>query len=79
VRINNGSASFTAKNIAGDTSYASRQAVIVDIDNDADLDIYVAKQNLGSRLWINDGAANFVSDNISTDLNTSPWQQGVSA
>ncbi|MFE8072492.1 FG-GAP-like repeat-containing protein [Marinobacteraceae bacterium S3BR75-40.1] len=72
--INDGSGlggdSFTASDITGDTG-TSYSAVMADVDNDGDLDIYTANHQQQNRLWINDGlgdgGASFTAADIAGD------------
>ncbi len=62
--INDGTGSFTSKDISGDTS-DSAGVSIGDVNGDGNLDIYVSTQDDGlNKLWINDGYGNFVGKNI---------------
>jgi hypothetical protein len=68
--LGNGGASFTESNLTNDTLGAV-EVIAHDIDNDGDLDLYVATfgQN---KLWINDGLGNggasFTESNINGDI-----------
>ncbi len=65
--INDGSGSFTANDIAGDTG-SSRGVSFGDVDGDTDLDIYVANAaGQQNKLWINDGSGSFTANDIAGD------------
>lgn len=63
---NNGGLSFTAKDIMGDTRNAI-ESTVHDIDQDGDIDIYVAHFTGQNHLLINDGKGNFTMSNIQGD------------
>ncbi len=45
---------YVASDIADDTG-AANAVTVGDVDNDGDLDIYVASYNAQNKLWINNG------------------------
>ena len=67
--LNDGSGSFTAADITGDTGYSYRPAM-GDVDRDGDLDIFVLGDGFDgnhNRLWQNDGSGSFTAFGMSGD------------
>ena len=65
--INNGSGSFSASDITSDTG-SSQDAVMLDVEGDGDLDIYVVNGSAQlNKLWINNGSGSFTSGAITSD------------
>jgi FG-GAP-like repeat len=51
--INDGTAHFTLKTIAGDSTFAYRDAQMGDVNGDGRIDIYTANELGQNKLWIN--------------------------
>jgi hypothetical protein len=49
----------------------SRAVALGDVDADLDLDMVVANQNRGNRVYLNDGSGNFSDDDESLGVNSS--------
>ncbi len=52
-------------------SGSSRGVTFGDIDNDSDLDIYVANDGGQDKIWVNDGTGSFTSNDITGDVGIS--------
>ncbi len=57
IRLNDGTGRFTS---AGQTPHGTHQVALGDIDGDGDLDAFGVSLGGSDRIWLNDGAANFV-------------------
>ena len=70
--LGNGGTSFTASDIVGDAGSYSYWSQMGDVDNDGDLDIYVANSDGQNNLWTNDGLGNggtsFTANDIPGDV-----------
>jgi hypothetical protein len=67
--LNDGPATytFTNANIVGDNKH-SHGGHYGDLDNDGDIDLYVANTNQQNQIWLNDGLANFTEFLIPGDV-----------
>ena len=70
IYLNNGSGVFTQRQVS--TGGIGMGVSLGDIDNDGDLDAYISNSsNSQNKLLLNNGSANFVANNISSDLGDS--------
>ena len=70
IYLNNGSGSFSQRRV--NSGGEGRDISLGDIDNDGDLDAYVSNfSNKQNKLWLNDGSANFIVNDIANDLGAS--------
>jgi len=70
VYLNDGSGSFTGSDATSDT-HNSYDVALGDLDEDGDLDAFVANQGQVNRVYLNDGSGSFIGSDATSDTHNS--------